>query len=184
MEGLLKLSRAIDTFTEWVGNAVAVLVPVVVLVGVWNVATRYIGRAIGQILGSNFYIELQWYLFSLIFLLAAAYALKHNDHVRVDVLYGSWSPRAKAWVNLLGSILILIPFCLLLIWFSWPAVSNSWRILENSPDPGGLPRYPIKAMIIVSAVMLIIQGISEAIKSAAILAGRVKPKEEVKEAVL
>lgn len=184
MQGLIAISRGIDKFMEVFGKIVMILVPIVVLVGVWNVATRYIGRAIGQILGSNFYIELQWYIFSLIFLLAAAYNLKHNEHVRVDVLYGKWGPRQKAWVNLLGALLILIPFCALLIYFSWPSIINSWRIGELSPDPGGLPRYPIKTMIIVSAALLILQAISEAIKNLAFLRGALDISEEAKETAL
>lgn len=171
MKGLLGVSKAIDGFTEVVGRITLWLVPLVVMVGVYNVIARYLGRAIGQNLASNFYIELQWYIFSIIFLLAGAYDVKHNEHVRVDLLYGRYPPRAKAWVNMLGALLMLIPFCLLLIYYSWPAVSNSWKIRELSPDPGGLPRYPLRTMIIVCAVLLIIQGISELIKNLARLTG-------------
>jgi TRAP-type mannitol/chloroaromatic compound transport system permease small subunit len=85
--------------------------------------------------------------------------------VRVDIFYKDWSPRRQALVNFLGAILFLIPFCGLLIYFSWGNIVNSWQILEQSPDPGGLPRYPIKSFIIVSLVLLILQGISEAIKN-------------------
>lgn len=184
MQGLIALSRAIDTFTEWTGKIVLFLVPFVILVGVWNALTGFAGQVFKVSLGSNFYIELQWYIFSLIFLLAAAYDLKHNEHVRVDVLYGKWGPRGKAWVNLLGSILILIPFCLLLIYFSYPAIRNSWIYHEVSGDPGGLPRYPIKSFIIVSAVLLIIQGISEFIKNLAFLTGHLQIEEEVHESAL
>ncbi len=155
-----------------------------VLVGVWNVAGRYIGRAIGQNLTSNAFIETQWYIFDLVFLLGAAYALKHDEHVRVDVLYSSWPPKWKAVANLIGTLFFLIPFCVLVIIFSWQAVTNSWGILETSPDPGGLPRYPIKSMLIVSFVLLIIQGISEAIKNFAIFTGQLAPQEEPHESEL
>lgn len=178
MQGLIALSRGIDAFTEQVGKLVLFLVPIVILVGVWNALTGFAGQIFQVSLGSNFYIELQWYIFSLIFLLAAAYDLKHNEHVRVDVLYGRWGPRGKAWVNLLGSILILIPFCLLLIYFSYPAVANSWRFREVSGDPGGLPRYPIKTFIIISPILLIIQGISEFIKNLAFLTGHLQIEEK------
>ncbi len=171
MQALLRISRGIDTFTEWVGRIAYFLVPIVVAVGIWNVATRYIGQAIGRTLGSNFYIEAQWYIFSIIFLLGSAYALKHNEHVRVDVFYNNYSSKRKALVNLLGTLLFLLPFCILLIYFSWPYVEQSWRIRENSPDPGGLPRYIIKTFIMISPTLLIIQGVSEAIKYAAAYRG-------------
>nr|WP_274703721.1 TRAP transporter small permease subunit [Chloroflexus aurantiacus] len=174
---LLRISRIIDTFTEWVGRIAYFLVPIVVAVGVWNVANRYVGRAIGRTLGSNFYIEAQWYIFSLIFLLGAAYALKHNEHVRVDVFYSNFSPQRKALVNFLGTLFFLIPFCGLLIYFGWPYVEQSWRIRENSPDPGGLPRYIIKTFLIVSPTLLIIQGISEAIKYFAAWRGVLDPSQ-------
>ncbi len=168
MEKLLRLSRIIDRFNEIVGRLSGGLVLLMILVGVWNVIGRYIGKGIGQNLTSNALIEIQWYIFDIVFLLGGAYALKHNEHVRVDLLYSRWTPRQKALANLIGTLLFLIPFSILIIIFSWSAVANSWAILEVSPDPGGLPRYPIKTMILVSCVLLIIQGISEAIKNWAI----------------
>jgi TRAP-type mannitol/chloroaromatic compound transport system permease small subunit len=177
VRGLLRLSRGIDAFTEFIGNVTIWLVPVVVAVGVWNVSNRYIGRAIGQTLGSNVYIETQWYIFSVIFLLGAAYALKHGEHVRVDVFYGKMSPIGKARVDLFGTLFFLIPFCILLIYFTIPYVQFAWNIREGSPDPGGLPRYPLKAFILVSPVLLIIQGISEAIKNLAVLTGNLPASE-------
>ena len=165
MSKLLKVSSAIDTITAWVGRSTYGLVLLMVLVGVWNVFGRYIGKLVGQNLTSNALIEIQWYLFDLVFLLGAAYALKHNEHVRVDVFYKDWSPRRRAWINFLGTMLFLLPFCGLLIYFSWGNVVNSWKIWEVSPDPGGLPRYPIKSFVIVSLIFLILQGISEAIKN-------------------
>ncbi|WP_299756532.1 TRAP transporter small permease subunit [uncultured Chloroflexus sp.] len=181
MQALLRLSRIIDTFTEWVGRLAYILVPIVVAVGVWNVANRYVGRAIGVTLGSNFYIEAQWYIFSMIFLLGSAYALKHNEHVRVDVFYSNYPPKRKALVNLLGTLFFLLPFCGLLLYFGWPYVEQSWRIRENSPDPGGLPRYIIKTFILVSPILLIIQGISEAIKCFAAFLGVLDPSQVVVE---
>lgn len=178
MRQLLRLSRIIDAFNEIVGRLSGGLVLLMIFVGVWNVIGRYIGRAIGQNLTSNALIEIQWYIFDIIFLLGGAYALKHNEHVRVDLLYSRWSPRQKALANFLGAVLFLIPFCIIIIIFSWSAVWNSWAVLEVSPDPGGLPRYPIKTMIIVSCVLLVLQGISEAIKNWAIFTRQV-PLQEV-----
>ncbi len=165
MRRLLQISRVIDALNEGIGRLSYWLVFFMVLVGVWNVVGRYIGRWIGQNLTSNALIEIQWYLFDLVFLLGAAYALKHNGHVRVDLFYKDLSPRRKALINFLGSIIFLIPFCGLIIYYSWGTILNSWKILEISPDPGGLPRYPIKSVIIISMILLILQGISEAIKN-------------------
>lgn len=165
MQKLLKISRVIDTLNEWVGRLTYGLVFLMVLVGVWNVLGRYIGRAIGQNLTSNALIEIQWYLFDLVFLLGAAYTLKHNEHVRVDLFYKDWSIRRKALFNFIGTIIFLIPFCSLVIYYSWGNVINSWQMGEISPDPGGLPRYPIKSFIIVGLLLLVLQGISEAIKN-------------------
>lgn len=169
MHKLLQLSRWIDRANERIGYFATLLVPLMLLLGVWNVVGRYVGRLVGQNLSSNALIEGQWYLFSLVFLLGAAYTLRHNDHVRVDVLYSNWPPRQKALVNLLGSLLFLIPFCLMVIAASWSSIAASWARGEVSPDPGGLPRYPIKSVILVCCSLLGLQGISEAIKSWAIL---------------
>jgi TRAP-type mannitol/chloroaromatic compound transport system permease small subunit len=178
VEKLLKIARFIDVCTERIGKLTGWLVLVMVILGVWNVSGRYLGRFIGTNLTSNAYIEAQWYIFSLVFLLGAGYTLKHNEHVRVDVFYSNWPPRRKALIDFLGSVLFLIPFSILVIFFSWDTILASWRILETSPDPDGLPRYPIKTMIIVCFVLLIFQGISQAIKNLAILQGRLEPQEE------
>ncbi|NES82351.1 MAG: TRAP transporter small permease subunit [Moorea sp. SIO2B7] len=178
MQQLLRISRLIDSFNERIGRLTYWILPLMILIGVWNVVGRYLGRFIGENLSSNGFIETQWYLFDLVFLLGAAYTLKHNGHVRVDVFYKSLNPKAQAIANLIGTLLFLIPFCIMVIYFSWGAIVNSWMIQEMSPDPGGLPRYPIKSMIIVSFGLLILQGISEAIKNWAIFAGYLAPQEE------
>ncbi|MGH1395958.1 MAG: TRAP transporter small permease subunit [Trichormus sp.] len=178
MEKLLKISRIIDAFTERIGRYSSWLVLVMVILGVWNVVGRYLGRITGNNLTSNAYIETQWYIFDLIFFLGAAYTLKHDEHVRVDVFYSNWPPRRKALADFLGTVFFLIPFCIMVIFVSWDSIVASWQIQEASPDPGGLPRYPIKAMIIVGFLLLIIQGISQAIKNMAILQGRLEPQGE------
>ncbi|AFY42741.1 TRAP transporter small permease subunit [Nostoc sp. PCC 7107] len=178
MEKLLKISKIIDTCTEFIGRFTSWLVLVMVILGVWNVIGRYLGRFTGSNLTSNAYIEAQWYIFDLVFLLGAAYTLKHNEHVRVDIFYSNWQHRRKAIADLVGTIFFLIPFCVMVIVFSWDTIIASWQIQESSPDPGGLPRYPIKAMIIVAFVLLIFQGISQAIKNWAIIQGRLEAGEE------
>lgn len=177
LQTLLYISRLIDRFNTALGRLTAWLVLFMVLLGGWNVAGRYIGYALGENLSSNAFIEAQWYIFDLIFLIGAAYTLQRNDHVRVDVFYGSWSRRRRAIADLFGTLFFLIPFCLMVIYFSWDTIVASWAIRETSPDPGGLLRYPIKAMIIVSFVLLIIQGISEAIKNLVILTHPAEPTD-------
>ncbi len=171
MEKFLGLSRAIDGVNEKIGQAVYWLTLAAVLVGAFNAIVRYLDRFTGLGLSSNTYIELQWYLFGIFFLMSAAYTLRHNEHVRVDVFYGKLSARGKAWINLLGTVLFLIPFCILMILVCIPAVKNSWSVMEMSPDPGGLPRYPIKTIIPLAFVLLLLQGLSELIKSVATLRG-------------
>ncbi len=171
MQHWLRLAHRIDAFNERIGRWMAWLVVIMVGIGAFNAVVRYLSRFTGMNLSSNAYIELQWYLFSMVFLLGAAYGLRHNAHVRVDVLYGRLSSRGKAWINLVGTFLFLIPFCILMIWTSWEYVLNSWSIFEASPDPGGLPRYPIKTIIPLAFVLLLLQAVSQAVKQVAILRG-------------
>lgn len=172
------LSGAIETVVERVGKATIWLIPLMVLVGAWNAFGRFVGQALGTNLTSNLLVEMQWYGYALVFLLGGAYTFKQNGHVRVDVLYSTWSPRTKALVNLLGTIFFLIPFCIFVIYFSWDYVMVSWAGLEQSPDPSGLPRYPIKSMILVGYGLLLLQGIAEGIKNLQHLAEPTTPPEE------
>ena len=154
----------VDRANARLGRVVSWLVFAMVLVGAYNAAARYLGRFIGVNLSSNLYLELQWYLFSLVFLLGGAYALRENAHVRVDVLYGRLGRRARATIDCIGVLLLLAPFCIFILWVSWPSVRNSWVVREGSPDPGGLPRYPLKAIILVAFVLLLVQACSELLK--------------------
>lgn len=172
MKRLLATARGIDRLSDAVGRLCSWLVLAMVAAGAYNAIARYLGRRVGVNLSSNAYIELQWYLFSLVFLLGAAWALRCGAHVRVDVLYGRLSPRGKAWIDLLGTLLLQIPFCVTALVLCWPSVRNSWAVLESSPDPGGLPRWPLKAVIPLAFVLLILQGIAQAVHCAARLAGR------------
>ena len=161
--------RIVDRVTGGLGRFISWMALLMVLIGAYNAIARYLGRFIGVNLSSNLYLELQWYLFSLIFLLGAAFALREDTHVRVDVLYGRMRAKAKARINVIGSVLMLIPFCVFVLWVSWPSIRNSWAVLETSPDPGGLPRYPLKAVIIVAFVLLLAQGIAELLKDVKVL---------------
>ncbi|PSF39122.1 C4-dicarboxylate ABC transporter substrate-binding protein [Aphanothece hegewaldii CCALA 016] len=179
MRSLLKLSSAIDTFTDKIGWFINWLVLLTVGVGFYNVIARYIGRFIGVTLASNVFIELQWYLFSLTFLLGFAYILKHGENVRVDFLYAHFTEKQRSLIDFLGTIFFLIPFCLIGIWVTFNPVLQSWGYLPNgtwgtwemSPDADGLPRAPIKSMIPLCLLLLLIQSISQAIKYLAVLLG-------------
>jgi len=168
---LRRASAAIDALNDRIGLGIRWLALIMVLLGAFNAVARYLTRYVGVSLSSNAYLDLQWYLFSLIFLLGAAYGLRHDVHVRVDVLYSRLSPKARAWIDLAGSVLFLLPFSVLMLFVSWPAVRNSWAIHETSPDPGGLPRYPIKTVILLSFVLLVLQGFSQIVKQVMILRG-------------
>ncbi len=161
---LLRFSAAIDKLNDWVGGAIRWLALVMVLVGAANAIGRYATPLVGVSLSSNALLDLQWYLFSLIFLLGAAYGLNHDFHVRVDVLYSRLSKRRQALIDFLGTALFLLPFTGLMFWVSLPVVRESWRTREGSPDPDGLLRYPIKTVILISFALLFLQGISQLIK--------------------
>jgi TRAP-type mannitol/chloroaromatic compound transport system permease small subunit len=160
----LRIARGIDRVTGGIGRAVAWMVLLMVLIGAFNAIARYLGRYVGVNLSSNAYLEMQWYLFSLIFLLGAAYTLREDAHVRVDVLFGRVSAKTQSIINLAGTLIFLIPFSIFIVWVSNPVIRASWRIREGSPDPGGLPRYPLKAMILVCFALLLLQAVSELIK--------------------
>jgi len=173
MKPLLDIAAAIDRFTLGTGRVVAWATLLMVLVCAFNTLARDLGQVSGLQLSSNTLIELQWYLFSFVFMAGAAYTLKRGGHVRVDVVYGRLSARHRAWINLCGGLLFLIPFCAAMILISWPMVAESWRLLEASSDAGGLPRYPIKTLIPLAFCLLIVQGAAECIKSLAVIRGLV-----------
>lgn len=181
----------INTISEWTGRLIAWLILLMVLIIVYQasmVALFSIGSVALQ--------ELQWHLFALVFLLSAGYTLKHEDHVRIDLIYQShWlTDQHRAWINFLGGIFLLIPFCLLVIVASWPfvsaainytlAFSNSWPFIsitihyaEGSPDPGGLPyRFLLKAAIPIGFSLLMLQGVANSLTSLLDLLGSQEDK--------
>ena len=170
-----KLAGGIERFSELCGRGLAWLVLALVLLVAYDVMMRYFFLS-----GSIAIQELEWHLFSIIFLLGAAYTLKHDDHVRLDLVYRSrfMSDYRRAWVNLACSLLFLIPFCVLIVISSWPFVSQAYLFAEGSPDPGGLPyRWVLKAAIPLGFFLLIVQGISEALKSLSLILARKSRKE-------
>ena len=171
MSILNRVAKAIDTVNDRIGAMIRWLALAMVLVGATTAVLRYSSRGLGVSLNLTPPTELQWYLFSLIFLLGAAYGLRQDVHVRVDVLYSELNPKKRAWIDLIRHVLFLIPFCIVMLYVSWPAVHNSWSIREISPDPGGLPRYPIKIVILLSFVLLVGQGYSQILKQISVLRG-------------
>jgi len=153
--------RLVDIINERIGVSASWLTALLVLVVSYDVFVRYL---FGE--SSVGLQELEWHIFALIFLVAAAYTLKVDEHVRVDVFYTRFSPKKQAWINLLGSIFLLIPFCIIVIIASQDFVSVSFRVSETSPDSGGLPaRYILKAFIPISFFLLLLEGFALAFKS-------------------
>jgi TRAP-type mannitol/chloroaromatic compound transport system permease small subunit len=155
--------QTIDKFTEWSGRSVAWLVLAMVLLICYDVAMRYLLHQ-----GSVALQELEWHLFALIFLLGSAYTLKHDEHVRVDIIYQSskLSDKHRALINIIGILLFLLPFCVLILISAWPFVENAYFYNEGSPDPGGLPyRYLLKTSILIAFFMLILQGLAELLRN-------------------
>ena len=155
------LIRTLDHLSEYVGRATAWLTSLLVgLIGIY-VVMRYVFAE-----PRLWMQELEWHLFALIFLLGAAYTLKADAHVRVDVFYSRFHVRQQAWVNLIGTLVFLLPFCWVVVSRSWSFVESSWLIDERSSDPGGLPaRYLIKAALPLSFLLLALQGVSEGLKA-------------------
>jgi TRAP-type mannitol/chloroaromatic compound transport system permease small subunit len=114
---------------------------------------------------------MQWYLNAAVFLLVAGWALKRNEHVRIDVIAGRLSPRAQAWIDIVGALFMLLPAVAIIAWYSWPTLLESWNVQEYSSDPGGLIRWPVRLLIPIAFTLLGLQGISELIKRVAFLRG-------------
>ena len=168
MNFLKKISQFIDAVNEKTGLFAAWLSTVMVLTVVYDVVMRY-----GFKKGNIAVQEMEWHLFAVVFLIGAAYSLKKDAHVRVDILYSKFSRKKKAWVDLLGTFIFLIPFSIMIIYSCRGFIESSWMVREISPDPGGLPcRYILKAMIPAGFILLILQGISQAIKNLLIIVGR------------
>jgi TRAP-type mannitol/chloroaromatic compound transport system permease small subunit len=149
--------------TEWVGKTASWLILAMVLLICYDVAMRYLFQQ-----GSVALQELEWHLFALIFLLGSAYTLKHDEHVRVDIIYQSHfiSDKQRALIDICGILLLLLPFCILILVTAWPFVENAFYYNEGSPDPGGLPyRFILKGSLLVAFGLLLLQGLSNLLKN-------------------
>jgi len=173
---LLKLEKITDKFIDFIGFIVSILLIVMILNVAYDVAMRYIFHN-----SSIAMQELEWHLFAVIMLYGTGYALKHNAHVRVDFLYDNFSPKKKAWVNILGVIFFLLPLAFLVIYSSWDFVMDSYTTNEISEDPGGLPyRWIIKAQIPIAFIFLVLCAFNFMLHNINVLRGLEKPlpKEE------
>lgn len=185
---LLAYQRGVDWVNERVGRAMRYLAVALVLIGFVNAVLRYIGKFSGQQLTSNRYLELQWYLYAAMFLLAFGYILKNGINVRVDFWYAGRSDRTKAWIDFVGHLVGLIPFAVLALSVVWRPVLTSWgarpdgtlptwrvwEIWERSPDPGGLPRAPVKSLLVLGFALLLLQALAEMVKLVAEMTGHAR----------
>jgi TRAP-type mannitol/chloroaromatic compound transport system permease small subunit len=174
---LRQLARRIDALQERVGRFISFVTLAMVLVVFTDVVMRY-----GLSRSSVFMQEMEWHLFAVGYLLAAGYTMLYDEHVRVDIVYSSWSPRRKAWANFVFAFLFFFPSVVLVIYTTIPFVRNSFLVNEGSPDPGGVPaRWILKSVIIVGFVLLGLQGVSETIKNFYVAMGWEEPEVRVKE---
>ena len=172
MDTMLRGARLVDSLSERIGKLISWLVLIAVLVSTLNAVVRYMFNY-----SSNAFLELQWYLFAAVFLLGASWTLKRNEHIRIDVVVGRFSPRVHAWIDILGGIFFLLPMALLIMWDAVPYAMESLRVNEMSSNAGGLIVWPAKMLIPLGFGLLILQGISEIIKRIAFLRGQIDGSE-------
>ncbi|MGL5446539.1 MAG: TRAP transporter small permease subunit [Rhabdaerophilum sp.] len=163
---LLPVARVIDGFSGVLGTIANWLVLLACLISAGNATLRY-----ALSIGSNAWLEIQWYMFGGMVLLGASYTLKVNEHVRVDLFYGAVTDKTRHWIDLLGGIFFLMPMCFLLIYFTWPWFVQSWIVNESSSNAGGLIRWPVKLLLPVGFAFLALQGFAECVKRAAAIKG-------------
>jgi TRAP-type mannitol/chloroaromatic compound transport system permease small subunit len=166
MSFLLKLSRVIDTISDWIGRLAIWLVLASVLISAANAIVR---KAFN--VSSNAYLEIQWYLFAAVFMLGAAYVFLHNGHVRIDFISSRLSKRTNAIIDAIGIVVFLIPLCVIMIDLAWPYFMRAYRSGEMSENAGGLIRWPVILLIPLGFALLLAQGVSELIKRVAFIRG-------------
>ena len=167
MNGLLKLSKLIDGLTERVGKSIIWLVLIVTLIAAGNALMRYTINY-----SSNAFLEIQWYLFSAIFLFGAGYTLLRNEHVRIDLVTGRLSKRAQTWIDIFGIVFFLLPKAVTVMYLSWSIFVLAWQSHEQSSNAGGLPLWPVRLLVPIGFFLLVIQSVSELIKRFGFLLGR------------
>ena len=173
MNPLLRFSRAIDAATERFGHVVYWLILVTVLISAGNATVR---KLFNQ--SSNAFLEIQWYLFSAVFLFLAGYTLLHNEHVRIDIVTGRLSPRKRAWIDIFGTLFFLLPMAFIIMGLSWPIFVDTWEHHEVSTNAGGLIIWPARLLVPIGFFLLIVQAFSELIKRVAFLRGLIPDPSE------
>ncbi|MGO3934555.1 TRAP transporter small permease subunit [Rhodopseudomonas pseudopalustris] len=166
MQALLGLSRKIDAFNTLVGRWLSWMIVLAVIISAGNAVIRKTFD-----MSSNSLLELQWVLFSIVFLLCSPWTLLSNEHIRIDIINHSLPLKLRGWIDMIGHVFFLMPFAIVLLWWSIPFFLVSLSQNEQSFSAGGLPQWPAKSLIMIACLLLIIQGISEIIKRAAMLAG-------------
>lgn len=166
MRILLKLSGLIDWLNNQVGKLIAWLILAAVLISAANASFRY-----SMNMSSNAWLEIQWYLFSAVFLYGSGYTLLHNRHVRIDILSSRLSARARTWIDIFGTVFFLMPMAITIMWLSWPVFVLAWQSQEVSFNAGGLVIWPARLMVPTGFLLLVLQGLSELIKRIAFLRG-------------
>lgn len=166
MQSLLKMSRAIDAFTKWVGKRLAWLILVAVVVATVNAIIRKTFDV-----SSNSWLELQWLLFSIVFLFCAPWTLLDNEHIRIDIISNMMKKKTRDWIDVVGHGFFLIPLCIVMIITGGPFFMRSVEVNEQSSNAGGLPQWPAKSLIIIGFILLMVQGVSELIKRVAVMRG-------------
>jgi TRAP-type mannitol/chloroaromatic compound transport system permease small subunit len=163
---LLRLSRLVDAANDRIGKVMYWAILLSVVVSAANATVRY-----SLNIGSNAWLELQWYLFSAVFLMCAGYTLLRNEHIRVDIIFGRLPERVQAWIDIVGGVLCLLPMAIIIMVLAWPVFVESYEINEWSQNAGGLLRWPVKLLLPVAFLLLTLQGLSEIIKRVAFLMG-------------
>ena len=166
MQSYLALSRGIDRLNEWIGKSVIWLILLAIVISAVNAIIRKVFST-----SSNAWLELQWYLYGGAFMLAAAYTLKENEHIRIDIFYGTRSRRTQHWIDLIGHILFLTPFVVLMSWMTVPYTYQAWKSGQISTNAGGLIIWPARAILAAGFALLVLQAISEIIKKVAVMRG-------------
>jgi len=166
LQSLLKMSQGIDAFTRWTGKRLAWLILVAVVISAVNAIVRK-----GFDVSSNSWLELQWVLFGIVFLLCSPWTLLDNEHIRIDIVNNLFSKRARNIIDVIGHVFFLMPLCIVMIITGGPFFMRSVEVNEQSGNAGGLPQWPAKSLIIIAFVFLLVQGISELIKRIAVMRG-------------
>ncbi|MGP9812005.1 TRAP transporter small permease subunit [Rhodopseudomonas sp. NSM] len=166
MQALLGLSRKIDAFNTLIGRWLSWMIVVAVIISAGNAVIRKVFD-----MSSNSFLEAQWVLFSVVFLLCSPWTLLKNEHIRIDIINHSLPLKVRGWIDMIGHVFFLMPFAIILLWWSIPFFLVSYHQNEQSFSAGGLPQWPAKSLIMIACVLLIVQGISEIIKRAAMMAG-------------